>query len=183
VGQLAERQRPLRREEYERLIAAGFFRDERVELIRGLVVEMSPQNTPHANVIEALTQLLLPPLVGRANVRVQLPFAAGDDSLAEPDLAVVAPDRNKTLTQTGRSCSSRSRIRRWKLDRQEKAELYAHASVPEYWVVNLAGRTIERHSQPTDGTYARITPFRSGERVSSLAFPDVELRVDEVFGG
>lgn len=70
MGQLAERQRPLRREEYERMIAAGFFRDERIELIRGVVVEMSPQNTPHADVIEALTQLLLPRLVGWAHVRV-----------------------------------------------------------------------------------------------------------------
>ena len=73
--------------------AAGFFRDERVELLRGAIViaRMGPQNTPHANGIEALTQSLLPPLVGRANVRVQLPFAAGDDSLPEPDLAVVKP--------------------------------------------------------------------------------------------
>jgi hypothetical protein len=94
MGQLAERRRPFRREEYERMIAAGFFRDERVELIRGFIARMSPQNAPHADVVQALTQLLLPPLVGRANVRVRLPFAAGDDSLPEPDLALVAPDRN-----------------------------------------------------------------------------------------
>jgi Uma2 family endonuclease len=68
------------------------------------------------------------------------------------------------------------------LDRQEKAELYARAGVPEYWIVNLAGRIIERHSEPADGTYARVTPFRSGETVAPLAFPDVELPVDEMFG-
>jgi hypothetical protein len=70
-----------------------------------------------------------------------------------------------------------------KIDRQEKAEINVHARVPEYWVVNLAGRIIERHSEPTDGTYARVTPFRSGETVAPLAFADVELRLDEVFGG
>jgi Uma2 family endonuclease len=183
MGQLAERQRPLRREEYERMVAAGFFRDERVELIRGVVVEMSPQNTPHANVIEALTQLLLPPLVGRANVRVQLPFAAGNDSLPEPDLAVVAPDRNKGAHPDRAFLIIEVADASLKLDRQEKAELYARAGVPEYWVVNVAGRIIERHSEPTDSTYARVTPFRSGETVSPLAFTDVAVRVDDVFGG
>jgi len=164
------------------MIAAGFFRDERIELIRGVVVEMSPQNTPHADVIEALTQLLLPRLVGRAHVRVQLPFSAGDDSLPEPDLAIVPPGRHKEA-HPGRAFLiievADSSLR---LDRQEKAELYARANVPDYWVVNLADRIIERHSEPAGGTYARSTPFRSGETVCPLAFPDVALSVDEVFG-
>ena len=163
------------------MVAAGFFRDERVELIRGVVIQMSPQNTRHANVIEALTQLLLPPLAGRANVRVQLPFAAGGDSLPEPDLAVVAtvrirnahPDRAFLIIEVADSSL--------KLDRQEKAELYARVGVPEYWVVDVEGRIIERHSEPTGGTYARVTPFRSGETVQPLAFADVAVRVDEVF--
>jgi hypothetical protein len=64
MGQLAERQRPVRREEYERMIGAGFFRGERIELIHGVIVEISPQNAPHADVIQALTRLLLPPRVG-----------------------------------------------------------------------------------------------------------------------
>jgi len=165
------------------MVAAGFFRDERVELIRGVVIEISPQNTPHANMIETLTQLLLPPLVGRANVRVQLPFAAGDDSLPEPDLALVPPVRHKNAHPDQAFLIIEVADSSLKLDRQAKAELYARAGVAEYWIVNLAGRTIERHSEPTDGTYARVTPFRSGETVSPLAFADVVVRVDEVFGG
>jgi Uma2 family endonuclease len=185
MGQLAERQRPFRREEYERMSAAGFFRDERVELLRGVIViaRMGPQNTPHANGIEALTQSLLPPLVGRANVRVQLPFAAGDDSLPEPDLAVVKPGRYMDAHPDQAFLIIEVADASLKIDRQEKAEIYARAGVPEYWVVNVAGRTIERHSEPTDGTYARVAPFRSGETVQPLAFPDVAVRVDDVFGG
>jgi Uma2 family endonuclease len=183
MGQLAERRRPFRREEYERMIAAGFFRDERVELLRGFIVERSPQDAPHANVIEALTQLLLPPLVGRASVRVQLPFAAGDDSLSEPDLAVVASDRSRNAHPDQAFLIIEVADSSLKFDRQEKAELYAHAGVPEYWVVNVQSRIIERHSEPTGGRYARVTPFRSGETVQPLAFPDVAVRVDEVFGG
>jgi Uma2 family endonuclease len=182
MGQLAERQRPLRREEWEHMVAAGFFRDERVELIRGVVVQMSPQNAPHAYVIQILNRLLVPRLLGRADVRVQLPFVAGADSVPEPDLAVVAlgsymnahPDRAFLIIEVADSSL--------KLDREEKAELYARAGVPEYWIVNLAGRIIERHSEPTSGTYVRVTPFRSGEAVALLAFPDVEVRVDEALG-
>jgi Uma2 family endonuclease len=182
MGQLAERQRPLRREEYERMVAVGFFRDERVELIRGVVVEMSAQNAPHAGVIQALSHLLLPALLGRANVRVQLPFVAGPDSLPEPDLAVVKPGRYMDAHPDQAFLIIEVADASLKIDRQEKAELYARVGVPEYWVVNVAGRIIERHSEPTDGTYARVTPFRSGETVAPLAFADVAVRADEVFG-
>src|SRR5256885_16350522 len=83
-----ERQRLVRREEYERMVEAGLFRGEHVELIRGVIVRMSPQHEPHATVIQILTRLLAPALLGRADVRVRLPFAAGDYSLPEPDLAL-----------------------------------------------------------------------------------------------
>jgi Uma2 family endonuclease len=183
MGLLAERQRPLRGEEYERMVAAGFFRDERVELIQGVVVEMSPQNAPHSYVIQLLNRLLMPRLVGRADVRVQLPFIAGADSVPEPDLAVVAlgdymdahPSHALLIIEVADSSL--------KFDRQEKAELYAKVGIPEYWIVNVASRSIERHSEPTAETYARVTPFRSGDSLAPLAFPDVALRVDQVFGG
>jgi Uma2 family endonuclease len=164
------------------MVAVGFFRDERVELIRGVVVEMSPQNAPHAYVIQILTRLLMPRLLGRADVRVQLPFVAGADSVPEPDLAVVAlgnymaahPSQALLIIEVADSSL--------KFDRQDKAELYARVGVPEYWVVNLASRIIERHSEPVGGAYARVTPFRSGETIAPLAFADVALRVDDVFG-
>jgi Uma2 family endonuclease len=182
MGQLSERQRPLRGDEYERMVAAGFFRDERVELIQGVVVEMSPQSAPHSYVIQILSRLLMPRLVGRADVRVQLPFVAGADSVPEPDLAVVAlgnymnshPSQALLIIEVADSSL--------KFDRLEKAELYARVSVPEYWIVNLADRFIERHSEPTSGAYARVTPFRKGEAVAPISFADIELRVDEVFG-
>lgn len=183
MGQLAERQRPLRGEEYERMVAAGFFRDERVELIRGVVIEMSPQNAPHAYVIQVLNRLLLPRLLGRADVRVQLPFVAGADSVPEPDLAVVALENYRAAHPSQALLIIEVADSSLKFDRQDKAELYARVGVPEYWVVNLADRIIERHSEPTSGAYARVTPFRSGETIVSLAFGDVGVRVSDLFEG
>jgi hypothetical protein len=49
--------------------------------------------------------------------------------------------------------------------------------------VNLSDRIIERHSEPTSGAYAQVIPFRSGAAIAPLTFAEVELRVDEVFGG
>ena len=163
------------------MIAAGFFRDERIELLRGVIVEMSPQNAPHAGIIQALSHLLLPPLLGRANVRVQLPFVAGPDSLPEPDLAIVKPGRYMNAHPADAFLIIEVADASLKIDRQDKAEIYASAQVPEYWVVNVGEHAIERYSEPSNGSYTRLTPFRQGETVQLLAFLDVAVRVDEVF--
>src|SRR5882672_1724045 len=182
MGQLSERQRPLRREEYERMIDAGLFRGERIELLRGVLVEMSPQNRPHAGVIQILNRILTPALLGRADVRVQLPFNVGDDSVPEPDFAVVEPIRYTKAHPDRAFLIIEVADSSLKIDRDEKLELYTGAGVPEYWIVNLAEGTIERHSEPAHGAYGRLTTFRRGETVQILAFPDVAVRVDEVFG-
>jgi Uma2 family endonuclease len=182
MGLLAERQRPLRREEFERIIAAGLFRDERIELIEGVIVRMSPQNTPPAAAIQMLNRLLLPPLLGRADVRVQLPFAAGEDSLPEPDVALVEPRYFKDAHPARAFLIIEVADASLKFDRHEKADLYARAGVPEYWIVNIADKAIERHSDPAGGSYTRVTPYRPGESLATLAFEDVTVRVAEVFG-
>jgi Uma2 family endonuclease len=181
MGQLAQPQRPLRREEFERMIAAGLFRDERIELIRGVLVEVSPQKAPHADMIQALNRLLVPALLGKADVRVQLPFAATDDSLPEPDLMLVKPGRYRDAHPQAAFLVIEVADSSLELDRHEKAALYAQALVADYWIVNLVAGVIERHSEPAHGVYARMTTFRAGETISPLAFPEVSLRVDDLF--
>jgi Uma2 family endonuclease len=182
MGQLLERQRRLWRVEYERLAEAGAFRNERVELIRGIIVRMSPQGASHATAIQRLTELLVLALRGRADVRPQLPFVASDDSMPEPDLAVVDrmsfgaphPGRAHLIVEVADSSLDD--------DRHEKAAIYAEAAVGEYWVVNISDRLVEVHTEPARGGYLRVTPFRIGERIGLNAFPDVELEVAAIFG-
>src|SRR5437870_634889 len=81
--------RPLKRGEYEQLAAAGVFGDEKLELIRGVIVRMNPQGVPHAGVIELLDDILRRAVGAHARVRAQLPLALGLDSEPEPDIAVV----------------------------------------------------------------------------------------------
>jgi len=64
--------RPLKRVEYDRLVALGAFEDERVELLHGVLVDMSPNDPEHVSPIDRLTMILVPALRGRAIVRIQL---------------------------------------------------------------------------------------------------------------
>src|SRR6186713_1777444 len=136
--------RPITRAEYQAMGESGLFQDERVELIEGVIVRMAPRGEPHDDTIERLNELLLPPLVGRARVRIQLAFAASEYSEPEPDVAIVPRDEPRGVDPPGRATLlievAASSLR---FDRGTKASVYARACVPEYWVVNVSERTVE----------------------------------------
>jgi Uma2 family endonuclease len=163
------------------MVEAGLFQHERIELIRGALIQMSPQNLPHSYAIEMLTQLFVPALTGRARVRVQLPFIIGDHSEPEPDVALVdpvprrdsQPDRAFLIIEVANDSL--------RFDRKKKAPLYASAGIPEYWIVNLVDHAVERRTDPIGGAYATLAVARPGEAIAPLAFPDVSLPVVELF--
>jgi Uma2 family endonuclease len=64
-------------------------------------------------------------------------------------------------------------------DRGRKARLYAECGVPEYWIVNLVEHLVEVHRSPSAGQYQQVTAQPKGSRVRLVAFPDVELSVDD----
>jgi Uma2 family endonuclease len=173
--------RPLRRVEFERMVEQGFFdEDEKIELLDGVIVQMTPQGIGHAAAIERLTQILVLALAPRARVRVQLPYAASDISEPEPDLAVVPPGdpershprQSLLLVEVAESSLSK--------DRRVKTRIYAAADVPEYWVVDVAGRTIEVRTVPREDSYHQIRVAGPGEKIRLEAFPDVEIAVSDV---
>lgn len=171
--------RPLKRTEYDRLIAAGVFQSERIQLLRGILIRMSPQGAAHAHSIQVLQEVLSAGVEKRAMVRVQLPIALAEDSEPEPDVALVRrqdylehPDSALLLVEVSDSSLA--------IDR-EKAMDYAAAGIPEYWIVNIPDRVVEVHDQPAGGRYARHRSLRSGERVAPGAFPDVVIDVARLF--
>jgi Uma2 family endonuclease len=172
--------RPLRRVEYDKLVRLGVFEDERIELLRGALVPMSPIGPPHSATIDRLTRILVVALLGRATVRVQNPFAALDDSEPEPDVNVVPlgdydadhPERALVLIEVAESSLAR--------DRGLKLQIYAENGVPEYWVVNLVNRRIEVYSNPSEAGYGTVRHFDRGEAIRLASFPDVEIPVSDV---
>jgi Uma2 family endonuclease len=178
----AERFRPLRRAEYDKLIELGAFQNERIELLDGLLVPMSPIGPPHSSAVQRLTAILVPALIGRATVRIQNPFAALDLSEPEPDVAVVPlgdydtahPDRALLIIEVAESSLS--------TDRGLKCGLYAECGVPEYWIVNLVDRQIEVHTEPANGAYGKVERHDRSRSLSPIHFADIQVRVIDVIG-
>jgi Uma2 family endonuclease len=162
------------------MVAVGLFEDERIELIDGLLVAMSPQTARHAAVIERLTHKLISALQERARVRVQLPLALGEHAEPEPDLAVVPWAEHDEGHPTSALLVVEVADSSLAIDRGRKATLYAQSGVPEYWVVNLAADLIEAHTEPAGDRYAVVTPHRRGSALRPKSFPDVEIAASDI---
>ena len=177
-----EAPRPLRRSEYDELVAAGAFDDERVELLHGVIVTMSPNDPPHASPIESLTEIFVRALAGRARVRVQLPLVAAGESEPEPDVACVPPG-NYSRAHPDRALLvvevAYSSLRK---DRLVKAPLYAASGFAEYWIVDVRAGAFEVYRDPAAGAWREVTRHGRGEVLRPLAFPDVAVPVSEVLG-
>lgn len=172
--------RPLRREEYDRMIELGMFADENLELLHGFLVAREPQGPEHIDLTGRIHKQLLLALGDRAVVWSHSGIAASDESEPEPDVVVVPPGdyrRRKATTALLVVEISQSSLRR---DRSVKAELYAAAAIPEYWVVNLVDRVLEIRDQPAGGSYTRLRTVRAGERISLAAFPDVSFAIEDI---
>jgi Uma2 family endonuclease len=174
-----ERVRPLHRREYEQLIEAGAFEDERVELLRGVLVEMSPQSEDHVVSCARIARMLNRALGDELEVRTHASHAAGEDSMPEPDVVVVAaepwgtpPSRTFLVVEV-----SHTSLRK---DRRVKTSIYAEAGFPEYWIVDLAGRAVEVYTQPRDGEYQRMVRIGDDGVLRPAAFPEVAIPVAEI---
>jgi Uma2 family endonuclease len=174
-----ERVRPLRRAEYERLVAEGAFDDERVELLGGVIVEMSPRDPRHDFAIERLNARLVELARGRASVRPQLSFVASDDSVPEPDLALVPVADYDLAHPTSALLVIEVANASLRKDRSIKAEIYARAGVPEYWVVDLAGRCVEVRAEPRDGVYATLATARPGDTLALRCLDGAQIEVSD----
>jgi Uma2 family endonuclease len=169
-------------EQYFALVARGDIRpDDRVELLEGVVVSMSPQGSPHANAIARITTLLVPLVGSRGVVRVQCSFRAGPYNVPEPDFAVVPgplerwedvhPDQALLIIEVADSSLP--------TDRLSKAAIYAAAGVPQYLVVNLRGDRVEAFAgpEPARARWERARSVERGERVPLVALPGLSLAV------
>jgi Uma2 family endonuclease len=178
---LPEHPRPLKRTEYDRLVALGAFEDERVELLHGVLVDMSPNYPGHASPIDRLTMILAPAFSGKAIVRIQLPLVAHDESEPEPDVAVVPLGDYRKEHPGAALLVIEVALSSLNKDRKVKAPLYAASGFREYWIVNVAETVIEVHRAPAEGRYASVTRHSVGEVLRPEAFPDVAVNVANVF--
>jgi Uma2 family endonuclease len=173
--------RKLSRVEYDHLVAQGMFEDERVELLRGVLVTMSPQGGTHAAITAWFAQRLIRALDESYEVRSHSPLAASDDSEPEPDVSV---SRHVRLLDHPSSALllievAESSLRK---DRLVKAAIYAEAGIPEYWIVDVSGEEIlvEVYRAPTASGYAQLERLRAGDVLRPVELPQVALAIADI---
>ena len=184
----AERARRLfTRKEYHRMGDAGILKPtERVELIRGEIIEMPPIGPRHVAFVNNLTQLLVTRLAGRAIVSVQNPVALDDDTEPEPDLAILRRRRPVPYKESEPATEDVLLLieigdTSLTYDRGTKLRLYAEAGIPEYWVVDASAEVVEIHRGPAAEGYGETRRLTGGATVSPQAFPDIVLPLVEIF--
>jgi len=164
---------------YHELIDAGIFDDDdRAELLEGVLVEMSPKGVEHDDAVAWLTRQFVLALDDAFQVRPHSALTLeSSGSEPEPDLAIVAADAPRPY-HPGEALlvieAARSSLAK---DRLVKARLYARAGVPEYWVVNLGERRVERHAEPQGDAYTEHGVHRAGDVITPrrLGAPPIEV--------
>src|SRR5207244_4349593 len=136
----------IRTQEYGRMTDIGLFDGRRVELVEGTLYEMPPMRTPHLLVLVRLQQILAP-LNAERRLLVQIPLRVPEFDEPEPDLAVLReplgrhkPSAADTLLVIEVSDTT------LRFDRERKLPAYRRGGVPEVWIVNLADRQLEIHT-------------------------------------
>ena len=162
-----------------------FIEGKHVQLIEGVIVEMSPMGEPHAVTVATLVQALVIALGKKWRVRPQMPLDVGQDSVPEPDIAVllVAEEQRhypKAPQTAPFVCEvADSSIR---LDRGAKLRLYAAAGVAEYVIADLKHGVLEVYTEPQKlGGYGKKQIVDGHKRYKSSVLPKVTLRPDEIF--
>lgn len=172
--------RPLKRVEYDLLVSEGYFDEERVELLFGMVVPMSPIDPAHSTSTELVADAIRRQIAGRARVREGNPFAASDVSEPEPDV-MVFPDADYWREHPSKAFLvvevSRSSLR---IDKGPKAMLYGLAEVDEYWIVNHVENVVEVYRDRHAGEWRQRTTHQRGDTIRMVAFPDVEISISEI---
>lgn len=177
---------PITLNTYHQMIDANVLtEDDRVELLDGVLVAMSPQSRRHAGAIEVLTQRLALAIGSQYRLRVQLPLSTGPTSEPEPDIAIVARDAGSPHGNHPRSALVVIEVAKDSLrkDRGPKVTTYAVAGVPEYVIVNLVEDCFEVYRKPHPiGAYQSVETYRRGSTLALESLPGVALSVDEVLG-
>lgn len=172
--------------EYYEMGKAGILtEDDRVELIEGEIIEMSPIGDAHAWCVNRLNRLFSKAVGDVAVVSVQNPVRLGDRSEPVPDVMLVRlgpglrgphPTPADVLLLVEVSDTTLA------YDEQVKVPLYARSGVPETWIVDLNREAIRAHREPTPKGYRLIEVHQRGDRISPSAFPDLSLGVDDILG-
>lgn len=174
-------------EEFHRMVEAGVLgEDDRIELLDGEIVEMTPIGPRHAGGVNRLTRLFGARLRERVVVGVQNPVVLGPYWEPQPDLALLkarddfyahahpGPEDVLLIVEVEETSLD--------VDRRVKVPAYARAGVAETWLLNLADDRLEVFRDPAPEGYRDVRRLGRGDRVALVALPEIEFAVEEILG-
>lgn len=170
---------------FEQMTEAGIFsEDDRIELIEGELIKMSPIGTRHAACVDRLNYLLVKSLSDLVIVRVQSPIILGQYSEPEPDLTLLKPRKdfyvNRHPGPTDVKLIVEVSDKSLGYDREVKLPLYAKANIPEVWIVNLEHFSVEMYTNETQSGYESMNSYAKGQLLKSKMFPQLHAAVDDI---
>ena len=178
--------RKLSIDEYHLMAEAGIIRpDERVELIKGEILQMSPIGDKHLSIVSRIHTLLTPALIGKYIVHVQSPVKIPNHSEPEPDLMVV-PYRDDFYADTGvlpKDVRLLIEVSDTTLQKDQliKLPLYAEAGIVEVWIVDINAKKIYQYLRPQQDEYLERKTYDRSMKISASQL-SLEVEVKALIG-
>ena len=125
-------------------------------------------------------------LFGAEYVTVQLPVVLSLEDEPEPDVAVTTGTATDYATQHPGPEDIRLLVEVSSTTLQDdlttKANLYAHAGIPEYWVLDVENRRLYVHRNPTPTGWGEIRNLAETENIAPLAVPHSSIPLAILLG-
>jgi Uma2 family endonuclease len=174
-------------EEYHQMASVGILGDrDRVELLEGEIVEMSPIGPLHAAHVKRLIKLLAQQVGDDAIVAAQDPVYLSDRSEPQPDLALLKPQSDFYASGHPQPEDVFLLIEvadtTIDTDREVKVPLYASHGIAEVWLIDIQAQTIEVYLEPMPKGYQKSRIYKNGQSLSVQALPNISFTVDEILG-
>ena len=174
-------------EQYHRMVSSGILtEDDRVELIKGEIIEMSPVGRRHAAHVKRLNKLFSRQLGDRALVGIQDPVELDNTSEPQTDVSLLQPRPDFYESRHPQSQDIFLLVEvsdtTAEYDREVKIPLYAEDKIVEVWLVDINEQCLEVYRQPSADAYQDVQKFYRSQTLSIQAFPDVEITVKEILG-
>jgi Uma2 family endonuclease len=174
-------------EEYYQMARSGILsEDDRVELLAGEIVQMSPIGSRHAACVDRLTKSIDQQIGDAAILRVQSPIRLNHYSEPQPDLALLKP-RGDFYVHAHPGPGDILLVievaeTSVELDRRVKIPLYAQAGIPEVWIVDLEAGCVEVYENPSHGSYQAVKRYTPKQQLSPRAFPNLKVDLKDILG-
>jgi len=179
--------RPLTVSEYHRMGEVGILtEDDRVELIEGELVAMSPIGSEHAGTTNTLTRRLVQVVGDRGVVAVGNPVQLDDLSEPQPDFTVLKPRDDDYRWATPRPDEVLLIVEvadsSLAYDRNVKRSLYARHGIPEFWIVNLIAGEVEVCREPQGEQYTSASCVGREGMLEPKLLPGATIPVAALLG-